>query len=933
GTWIAAMEQCETAEAWATLLREAPANAASEIQGRLVALLYSDRGAAQRMREMGLAYAALHPDDAAAGAYARRGAAHVCYAEGAYALAVEGYEAAAGAFAGLGLGSEQARTLSSGLQSLILLSRYDQADQWAVEAERIFLQMGDLLRLARLDSNVGNIYFRQDRARDAVARYRRALEGFRSVGEPKDIAAVLSNLAVAHTNLGEFREALSAYNEARDHCQEHGLTPLIAQADYNIAYLYFLRGDYSEARRRYQISRQHGEEQGDAYHLALCDLDEAEMCLELNLTEEGDALARRAARGFFELGMRYERAKSLVSLAVAGSHRGNFRRSDRVLCHARELFALEGNEVWPALIDLLRAILALRAGRFQSASRLSALAWKTLAHTRMPGRAAHCQILRGRLWLREGLADRARATAREALARLGDDAPPSLRFHAKLLEGEAEEMQGRWREALACYEAARSEIEDLRRRLDTEDLRISLLKDKLAVYEGLISLYLESPIAAQADSVDRALMLVQQAKSRSLADRLLRIGSAAADEETPAMRGLREDLNWCYRQIEIAVLMQRAGSPLAPVSELKAKARWIETELLHARAGAGEPSESFLEPFRSSEALRAAIPEETALLEYFESRGSLYLFVVTGERVRLVRLGPMGPILHALKLFQFQLGRYRMHPDSHATAGGIAVARYHLASLHELLLGPAVAILKPYRRWIVAPHRHLHGVPFSALEADGRCVFDDVEVIHAPSASVYAACRNRKAPPTGGAYVMAVPDGRNPNIESEASQVAGVIPQAALLSGSAASTAAFREAAGHCSILHLVAHGTFRRDNPMFSSIELADGRLSLFDLSRTQLNAGLVVLSACHTGATVSVGGDELLGLMRGFLSSGAHNLLVSLWDVNDRSTMDFMVVFYQALEQGQTLASAIRQATLALRARHPHPYYWAPFILVGTS
>ena len=130
GTWIAAMEQCGTAEAWAPLLREAPANAASEIQGRLVALLYSDRGAAQRMREMGLAYAALHPDDAAAGAYARRGAAHVCYAEGAYALAVEGYEAAAGAFAGLGLGSEQARTLSSGLQSLILLSRYEQADQW-----------------------------------------------------------------------------------------------------------------------------------------------------------------------------------------------------------------------------------------------------------------------------------------------------------------------------------------------------------------------------------------------------------------------------------------------------------------------------------------------------------------------------------------------------------------------------------------------------------------------------------------------------------------------------------------------------------------------------------------------------------------------------------------------------------------------------------
>lgn len=931
-SWIAALEYCESSQTRELLLQDAPEDAASKMQARLVALLYTDRAVAKKIQQAAFEYAALHPDDASAQAYAQRGSAHVSYAEGEHQQAAEKYEIAATAFAALHLASERARTLSSGLQSLILLSRYEQAHRWAAQAEQIFLQTGDLLRLARLDSNVGNIYFRQDRARDAVARYQRALDGFRAAGEPKDIAAVLSNLAVAYTNLGEFREALTAYSEARDHCQTHGLAPLAAQADYNIAYLYFLRGDYSEARRMYQISRQHCEEHGDAYHLALCDLDEAEMCLELNLTDEGDALARRAASRFDELGMRYERAKSLVSLAVAGSHRGDFRDSDRVLCHARELFAAEGNEVWPALIDLLRAILAFHARRFQAASHLSALAWKTLAHTRMPGRAAHCQILRGRLWLREGLADRARATAREALARLGDDAPPSLRFHAKLLEGEAEEMQGRWREAMSCYEAARHEIEDLRGRLDTEDLRISLLKDKLAVYEGLISLYLESPLASQCDSVDRALMLVQQAKSRSLADRLLRIGAPSEDAETPVIRGLREDLNWCYRQIEIAVLMQRAGNPLSPVTELKAKARAIEAELLHLHAGVDDPAETFLQPSKSSEALRTAIPKETVLLEYFESRSSLYLFLVTREQVQLVRLGPMNPIRHALKLLQFQLGRYRTHPDSHSTPSGIAVARHHLASLHELLLAPAVEILRSYRRWVVAPHRQLHGVPFSALEADGICVFDQVEIIHTPSASVYAACRNREAPPTGRAFVMAVPDPRSPNIETEAAQVASLIPNATLFSGKAASTAAFREAAGHCSILHLAAHGIFRRDNPMFSSIELADGRLSLFDLSRTRLNAGLVVLSACNTGTAVSVGGDELLGLMRGFLSSGAHNLLVSLWEVNDRSTTDFMVVFYRLLVQGCTLAGAIRGATSEMRTRHPHPYFWAPFILVGT-
>jgi CHAT domain-containing protein len=931
-SWLLALEQADGREAREDVLRAAPEGAASEIQSRLVALLYSDPAGAKLLQRAAFEYASLHPDDPAALAYAQRGSAHVLYSTGSYPQAAELYTQSAAGFESLGLEVERARTLSSSLQTLILLSRYHEAHRNAAEAERILTQSGDWLRLARLDSNIGNIYLRQDRARDAVARYTRALVGFRSIGEPKDVAAALSNLAVAYTNLGDFRRALEAYREARDHCHAHGLAPLAAQADYNIAYLYFLRGDYSEARRLYQITRQHCEEHKDVYHLALCDLDEAEMCLELNLTHEGEALAQRAASQFDELGMSYERAKSLVSLAVAGSQRGDFRDSDRVLCHARDLFAAEGNDVWPSLIDLLRAILAFHARRFQAAKHLSALAWKTLAHTRMPGRAAHCQILRGRLWLREGLADRARATAREALARLGEDAPPSLRFHAKLLEGEAEEMQGRWREALSCYQTARHEIEDLRGRLDTEDLRISLLKDKLAVYEGLVSLYLESPLSDEPDSIDQALMLVQQAKSRSLADRLLRIGAPSERWESAQIHELRRDLNWCYRQIELAMLMHRAGNPAAPVTELKAKAQSIESELLRLRGGSEEEPEVFLQPSESSEQLRSAIPAETVLLEYFESRGNLYLFVVTREQVRLIRLGSMQPIRHALKLLQFQLGRYRTHPESHSTPDGVAAAQHHLESLQEMLLKPAREVLKGYRRWVVAPHRQLHAVPFSALEKDGAYVFEQIEIVFTPSASVYAACRNRRAPPATGSVVLAVPDPRSPNIEDEAAQVAKLLPGAKLLSGDAASTAAFHDAAKNCGILHLAAHGVFRRDNPMFSSIELADGRLSLFDLSRTKLNVGLVVLSACNTGTAVSVGGDELLGLMRGFLSSGAQNLMVSLWEVNDRSTTDFMVLFYRYLGEGGSPAAAIRRATAMMRETHPHPYFWAPFILVGT-
>jgi CHAT domain-containing protein len=80
-----------------------------------------------------------------------------------------------------------------------------------------------------------------------------------------------------------------------------------------------------------------------------------------------------------------------------------------------------------------------------------------------------------------------------------------------------------------------------------------------------------------------------------------------------------------------------------------------------------------------------------------------------------------------------------------------------------------------------------------------------------------------------------------------------------------------------------------------------------------------------------VVAAGDELLGLIRGLLHAGARSLLLSLWDVHDRSTAEFMVYFYECLQNGDDRARALQHAIQQLRERYPHPYYWAPFFLVG--
>jgi CHAT domain-containing protein len=119
----------------------------------------------------------------------------------------------------------------------------------------------------------------------------------------------------------------------------------------------------------------------------------------------------------------------------------------------------------------------------------------------------------------------------------------------------------------------------------------------------------------------------------------------------------------------------------------------------------------------------------------------------------------------------------------------------------------------------------------------------------------------------------------------------------------------------------------------MFSSLKLGDNWLNLFDIFNLQLGAELTTLSACETGMSAVWEGDELLGLARGFLYAGTPSLVVSLWTVNDRSTAQLMRRFYQDLQRGLSKARALRDAMVEVKAAFPHPYYWAPFVLMGKS
>lgn len=183
----------------------------------------------------------------------------------------------------------------------------------------------------------------------------------------------------------------------------------------------------------------------------------------------------------------------------------------------------------------------------------------------------------------------------------------------------------------------------------------------------------------------------------------------------------------------------------------------------------------------------------------------------------------------------------------------------------------------------------------------------------------------------GAALILGIADPRAPWIENEVREVAATLRGSRLLAGAEASLAALEEYGPESRLLHIATHGRFREDRPMFSSIKLGDGYVTLYDLYQLRLPLELAALSGCSTGLSVVASGDELLGLVRGLLQAGARSLLLTLWDVQDQSTAWFMKSFYRRLAADADKAAALQGAMLELRDRHPHPYYWAPFVLIG--
>jgi CHAT domain-containing protein/predicted negative regulator of RcsB-dependent stress response len=872
-------------------------------------------------------------------ALALRAKANALYACGENRAAIAHHERAFRLFEELGERLQAARTQSSSIQPLILLGEYERAFEAADQARKTFKDLGQPLRIAGLENNVGNIFHRQDRFEEALAHYERAYQTLSEQGQWERVAISLHNMAMCLISLNDFPRSLDCYQKARNLSERYGMPLLRDQADYNIAYLYYFRGEYSRAIEMLYATRRACEVSGDAYHVALCYMDLSEIYLELTLSGEARQMAREAFLRFEKLGMGYEVAKSLANEAIACGQQGKTVESLERFARAREMFEKEKNVVWPWLLDLYQGLLLFNEGQYFDARKLCTAAAVFFDQTVLSGKAALAHLLLGRIALQLGELATAETETAAAMSKLDMFQAPVFFYQAHLLRGRIAHIRGERETALDTYREACKSLEMVRSRLHSEELKISFIKNRLQVYEALVELHLTG--GQGETSTAEVFSWIEAAKSRSMTETIfqssqsLSLGEEGQSELVRRIRDLRKELNWYYHRIELEQLRPEENAHKR-IRVLREKAVSHENELLRTlrELPAHERENATLEAPAdfSLQRLQRNLPADTTLIEYYSTGDQLIAAVVKKNKTEIVPVSVVSRITHFLQLLRFQISKFRMGVayTERFERPLLDATQAHLKSLCDELFAPLRKHIDT-KHLIFVPHGALHFLPFHALRNEDQYLCEGYTISYAPSATVFTLCQEKAESEQSISLVMGIPDERAPHILSEVQSVALLLPHPELLVGEQATSGRLKEKGAESGLLHIATHGSYRQDNPMFSGIRLGDGYLNLHDLYHMRLPAKLVTLSGCATGMNFVAQGDELLGLQRGLFCAGATSLLLSLWDVHDQSTAKLMHAFYKRYVETKDMAGSLQAAMNQLREEVPHPYFWAPFVLVG--
>lgn len=317
-------------------------------------------------------------------------------------------------------------------------------------------------------------------------------------------------------------------------------------------------------------------------------------------------------------------------------------------------------------------------------------------------------------------------------------------------------------------------------------------------------------------------------------------------------------------------------------------------------------------------ALSSELSDRT-LVEYLRLDDELHAIVLAHGRCTRHRIGSYQEVLKELESLRFAMGRIaKQHGSARMLEGAREIYRHARKNLDAMLLDPLRKRIGGDEELILVPTGSLHALAWATLPS-----MENRIVTVAPSARSWLAAE--QVPQRTGPVALAHGPGL-PHAEDEIAAIAKLYPDAEPLQGGKAAAEAVAASWDGARLAHLAAHGKFRKDNPLFSNLELADGPLTVYDLESLGRAPGLLILSACDSALSGIHPGDELMGVASALLALGSKTLIASVAPVDDEYTRTLMTALHTELGKNVRPAQALAKA----QAEHPE----APaFICLGSG
>ena len=477
--------------------------------------------------------------------------------------------------------------------------------------------------------------------------------------------------------------------------------------------------------------------------------------------------------------------------------------------------------------------------------------------------------------------------------------------------------------------------------------------------------------------IRRAFEISEQGRARILIEMLREEHITQADRKlTPREKELNDTFaRLADRRLRVPI----DGKTTDQLSQIDREIRAVSENqsLVEEKAILPTPTSSSLGApvfFRASE-IQELLDPQTVLLEYSLGLEHSYLFVVTGQDVKMLTLPGRTTINEmASRLYKLWTQRNQLVSRKQLSEVDADIAKRTRDISAVLLPDGITTFFAGKKSVLVVPDGGLYYLPFSALflnrQSTSSRLVDSHEVVNLPSASVLSMLRQkprRRQSPDRQVAVFADPvftandarvignDGKHtsgahlsrlPGSRAEAQMISSLLGNTSVKEfidfASTRSTVVNGDLAGY-GILHFSTHALVNTEQPELSGLVFSlvshdgtpqVGYVTLQDVYAMRLKADLVVLSACETALGENSRGEGPVGLARAFLYAGSSRVLASLWRVNDDATAVFMRLFYQELRNsGFSPALALRKAQMEMSAqpRWSAPSYWAGFILEG--